>query len=208
MTYSILVVDDEFLAIGVVSGSVAVGSRVPYIKYPHCVVASQGYTNPALGPIIAELIQKGYTAEKALNEALKKDMEPELRQVAVITKNLDKAVFTGQRTLQFRDEFVGDNFIVIGNLVGKEVVKAVAKAFLESKGELVERILNALSAGHNAGGDLRGDKSAAIIIKGPTPYSPYYNTVMDIRVDYSENPIEDLKKISKLLKPAKTAKTE
>ena len=203
MTYSILVVEDDLLGVGVVSGSVAIGSRVPFIMYPYCVIVSQGYSNPALGPMIADFIKVGFNAKEALNEALKKDSDPELRQIAVITHDLDKAVYTGEKVLNNKGEYVGNNFIVIGDLTSDKVINSIAEAFLSSEGELAQRILSALKAGHDKGGDLRGDKSAAIIIHGPTKYSPYYNVILDIRVDYSEDPLLDLEKILKMIKPGK-----
>ena len=194
MTYSVVIVQGRKIGIGVVSGSIAVGNRVPYIRYPYCGVVSQGYTNPALGPIIANLIERGYKARRALEEALKFDVNPGARQVAVLTMDLDKAVHVGSKTPLNRGAFVGEDFVVVANLVKDRVIESMATA-AESEGGLVTRLYKSLAAGHTVGGDLRGDKSAAILVHGETRFSPYYNTVLDLRVDYSNDPLRDLEKL-------------
>ncbi|RLE94386.1 MAG: DUF1028 domain-containing protein [Thermoprotei archaeon] len=203
MTYSILVADPDNRLLGIitVSGSIAVGSRVPYIKYPYCAVASQALTNPSLGPIIGELISRGSTAEQALNLAIKKDSYPQHRQVAVITLGLDKAAYTGSEAPQFRGEYLGEDFAVIGNYVRKGVVEEAADAMRRNrKLNMLDRLIEAARRAHEVGGDMRGDRSAALIICGETEYSPYYNKLLDLRVDFSRNPVEELIKIVNMLK--------
>jgi len=194
MTYSIIIVQDHKIGIGVVSGSVAVGSRVPYIRYPHCGIVSQGYTNPALSPIIADLIERGERAKSALNKALRLDTDPEARQVAVLTANLDKAIHVGAKVPLNKGAYMDHDFIVVANLVEEDVVKSMANA-AKSKKDLSVRLYEALLAGNAVGGDLRGDRSATLLIHGKTPFSPYYNVILDVRVDYSKAPLRDLRRI-------------
>ncbi|RLE99037.1 MAG: DUF1028 domain-containing protein [Thermoprotei archaeon] len=203
MTYSILVADPKNRLLGVisVSGSIAVGSRVPHINYPYCAVATQALTNPALGPIIGELVAEGKPAEVALRAALSQDSYFEHRQVAVITMTLDKAVFTGPETPAHRGEYIGEDFIVIGNYVQRKVVEVAAEAMHKNrKINMLDRLLLAAEEGHKAGGDLRGDRSAALLIYGETEYSPHYNKLLDLRVDFSRSPLQDLIKIVEFLK--------
>lgn len=194
MTYSVIIIQGRRIGIGVVSGSIAVGNRVPYIKYPYCGIVSQGYTNPSLGPIIANLIERGYEAKQALEKALKFDTNPEARQVAVLTMDLDKAIHVGVKVPLFKGAYIGEDFIVIANSVRSRVIKDMTDA-ARSKGDLVLRLYESLIAGHKAGGDLRGDRSAVILVHGETSFSPYYNAILDVRVDYSNNPLKDLKKL-------------
>lgn len=206
MTYSILALEPKrrILGVAVASGAIAVGSRVPWAKAFTGAVATQAYTNPSLGPIILKLIELGYRASKAVKYALTLDPKPELRQVAAIDIHGDMGVHTGTNTPQWSGELIDkDNLcLCIGNLIcGSKVLEEMHKAYVEAEGkDFAERLLLALSMGHRVGGDKRGDRSAAILIVGTTEYSPYYDKILDLRVDYSLNPVEDLIKLYKKLK--------
>jgi len=197
MTYSVIIVQNRKIGIGVASGSIAVGSRVPHIEYPYCGVVSQGYTNPALGPIIANLIKQGYEARLALKEALRLDTNPKARQIAILTMSLDKAIYTGTQVPSNKGEYMDKDFVIVANLVREGVIENMIRS-VASEDELSVRLYKTLLAGHMAGGDLRGDKSAALLIYGTTPFSPYYNKILDLRIDYSGNPLRDLRKLLEL----------
>lgn len=115
------------------------------------------------------------------------DRERELRQVAIMDFKRRKAVFTGVNAPEFRGEIVGEDYVVVGNLlVGKEVVSSIAEEFEGSSGDLAWRMAKALKVGSESGGDKRGERSAAIIVVDAEKVE------VKIRVDMHEKPIEEL----------------
>ena len=188
MTYSIILREGKKIGIGVVSGSIAVGSRVPWVKYGTGGVATQGYTNVDLGPIILNLL-KDYDAERALNIAISQDPLREKRQIGVMDAQGNIAVFTGTRTPGPGFYAKGNDILCLGNLLkGREVVDALCQGATLRR-DMAIRILNALSVAHAAGGDARGDRSAAIIIAGRD--GPCEITI-NLRVDMSKEPVTKL----------------
>ncbi len=187
MTYSIVAIDEKTktLGVAVASGSIAVGTRVPLVKEHIGAIATQAYTNTMYGSKGLELLAKDYSPSEALEKLLNLDPERDYRQVAIIDAGNRKAVFTGEKCPDWKGQIIGDNYVIIGNLiVGENVLKAVENVFNESLGPFPLRLLNALIAGEKEGGDRRGNRSAAIIVKGE------YN--VDIRVDNARNPTQKL----------------
>lgn len=201
MTYSILVLDaDTGLAgVAVASGTIAVGSRVPWARYGAGVVVTQAYTNPALGPLILELLARhGLSARDALEEALKRDSSPSHRQVAVIDYAGEIAVHDGDWVPSWHGYLVDPSIpaVCIANLVvGPEVCENAMRALRTAEGNIIDKLVAALEAAHRAGGDKRGDKSAALLVVGHTNHLPYYDRVVDLRVDFAKDPIRKLRKL-------------
>jgi len=198
MTLSILAVDKEKeqLGIAVITGSIAVGSRVPWAKAGIGVVATQGFTNPSLGPIILQMLERGFDVQYSLRVALNKDPNPSLRQVAVLDIQGNFAVHTGENTPDWRGHVVGENCVCVGNLItGRNVLEELREGFESAKGSLINRLFVALKRAVKKGGDKRGHRSAAILVVGNTIYGNIYDRIIDIRVDLSEDPINDLEKI-------------
>jgi len=206
LTYSVLILDKITgkAGVGVASGSIAVGSRVPWCKHGVACVATQAYTNPSLGPKILHLIEsEGLHAEDALSQALSTDPEPSKRQVAVVDFSGEAECFTGDDAPLKRKcaKGTGEGFtyVIAGNLLKNEgVVEAAAFTLLRemhASGDVTEAIMSALEAAAGAGGDARGERSAAILVVGETVWGPEYDKVLDVRVDYSDNPLSELRKI-------------
>lgn len=188
-TFSILAIspDSKFMGVAVASGSTSVGNRVPHAKPNVGVIATQAHTNVAYGVEGLELLANGLAPKETLDRLLAEDPKRELRQVAIMDFKKRKATFTGIQTPEFRGELVGDNYIVIGNLLaGKEVIKSMAKEFEGSCGSLDLRLAMALKAGSESGGDKRGEKSAALIVVSTK------NVETKIKVDFHKNPIREL----------------
>ena len=203
MTYTLLAYDESLnmLGVGVVSGSIAVGSRVPWGKGGLGVVATQGYTNPLLGKIILILLEKGYYAEEALRKALTMDPEPEYRQVAILSPRYGLAMYTGRMVSKAKKGMVGANCLGIGNLLSSErVIEVLVSTYETSRGSIEERILKSLQAASITGGDARGDKSSAILVFGNHPKYKDYDKLLDLRVDYSEDPVNNLINLYKTYK--------
>ncbi len=191
MTYSIIAKIDDKIGIGVTSGSVAVGSRVPWAKYGIGGVATQGYTNPELGQIILKLLEDR-DAEESLKIAIKGDKDREMRQVGVLDRLGRGAVFTGKRTPEEKGEIIKRDLVCLGNLLkSKKVIHSLCNGF-ESENNIIWGIIRGLKEAHKSGGDSRGDRSAAILIVGR---GGLYDKILDVRVDYDNNPVEKLEKI-------------
>lgn len=196
MTFSIVARCPRTLALGVcVSTAVpAVGSAVPHVKAKVGAIATQGQTNVLYGINGLRLLEMGSSPETALEAMLKEDVSRERRQVAIIDKDGGAAAFSGKETLEWKGHLVGEDFVVAGNaLVGVQVIEAMAQIFKNSKGDLAERLLKALESGQKAGGDKRGEISAALLVvdKYPFPTRPF----VDLRVDEHPNPVVELRRI-------------
>ncbi|MEM3672918.1 MAG: DUF1028 domain-containing protein [Candidatus Bathyarchaeia archaeon] len=197
-TFSILATlpNSKLIGVAVASGSIAVGDRVSHAMPGIGAVATQAYTEISYGTEGLELLVRGFSPTEALNKLLAKDPDREKRQVAIMDFKKRKAVFTGVETPEFRGERVGEEYIVVGNLLSsKSVVDSMAEAFENSRRNLAVRMLDALKAGNNAGGDRRGEKSAALIIVD------YEEVVLQVKVDEHPQPIEELRrKLENLIK--------
>jgi uncharacterized Ntn-hydrolase superfamily protein len=184
----------QTLGVCVATAAPAVGSEVPHAEADVGAIATQANTNILYGVDGLKLLKKGYSPQTALETMLKKDKERETRQVIIIDKNGRTAAFTGNETIEWKGHLIGKDYIVAGNiLTGKRVIEAMAHAFEKSKGELAERLLTALEAGQNAGGDKRGKTSAALLtvgkdLGGPRPF-------ISLRVDMHEEPVKELRRI-------------
>jgi uncharacterized Ntn-hydrolase superfamily protein len=188
-TFSILAIspDSKLMGVAVASGSTCVGDRVPHVKPGIGVVATQAYTNVIYGIKGLELLVKGLTPQKALNALFWEDPERNLRQVAMMNFKREKAVFTGANAPEHRGEVIGEDYIVIGNLLSrKEVVSSMAKQFESSRGDLAWKLVEALKAGSGSGGDKRGEKSAALVVVGVEKVE------VEIKIGAHENPVEEL----------------
>jgi len=188
-TFSILAIslDSKLMGVAVASGAIPVGERVPHAKPGVGVIATQAHTNVAYGTKGLELLMNGLSPKEALSRLLIEDSDRELRQVAFMNFKRRKAVFTGVRAPEWHGELVGENYIVIGNLLtGKKVISSMTKEFESSSGDLAWRMAETLKAGSESGGDRRGEKSAALIVVGAEKVK------VKIRIDMHENPVEEL----------------
>lgn len=188
-TFSIVARSPEpgLLGVAVATGSTSVGDRVPHAKPGVGVVATQGYTNVAYGIKGLELMERGLSPREALDEVLRRDPGREFRQVAMMDAEGRKAVLTGRRVPEWRGESVGEDYIVIGNLLaGREVIGRMADEFKRSAGSLAWRMTRALEAASESGGDRRGERSAALIVVGAK------SVEVEIRIDEHRTPIQEL----------------
>jgi len=196
MTFSIVARCPKTLALGVcVSTAVpTVGSVVPHAEAKVGAIATQGQTNVLYGINGLKLLKMGFSPQTALDAMLKEDSQREKRQVAIIDKDGRTAAFTGKETFEWKGHLVGENYVVAGNsLVGAQVIEAMAQTFEDSRGNLAERLLKALEAGQEAGGDKRGRASAALLVVDKTPLLT--RPSIDLRVDNHSNPVAELRRI-------------
>lgn len=188
-TFSILASSSNYRLVGVAvaSGSTSVGDRVPHAKPGIGVIATQAYTNVVYGIKGLELLANGLSPKEALDKLLMEDSDRELRQVAIMDFKNRKAVFTGVKAPEFHGEVVGENYVIIGNLLaGKEVIGSMAKEFESSNGDLAWRMVEALEAGSQSGGDRRGEKSSSLIIVSTEKVE------VEIKIDRHVDPVREL----------------
>jgi len=173
----------------------AVGSVVPYAEAGVGAIATQALTNVIYGTFGLELLRSGLSPQEALERMLREDPERESRQVIMIDARGRTAAFTGKANVDWKGHLVGENYVVGGNmLVSAQVIQAMAEAFETSAGELEERLLNALEAGQKAGGDKRGKRSAALLVMKRREYRGI-RPLIDLRVDFHEDPVKELRRI-------------
>lgn len=195
-TFSIVAFDprEEALGIAVASKFPAAGAVVPWAEAGAGAVATQSYANPAFGPRGLDLMREGVDAEHTLEQLLANDDEAKLRQVGLVDGHGRPATFTGEECLTWAGGQTGDHYAVQGNiLVGPQVVESMAEAYEAEDGDLPDRLLAALLAGDQAGGDRRGKQSAAIfVVKPEGGYGGLNDRWMDYRVDDHADPVPRL----------------
>jgi len=186
----------RIMGVAVASGSTAVGSRVPHALPGVGVIATQAYTNVAYGVEGLKLLAEGFSPKQVLESLIAKDPQREMRQAAIMNFAGEKAVFTGTQAPEWRGEIVGEDYVVIGNLLKSgKVLESMAGCFEKSSGDLALRLLEALKAGSESGGDRRGEKSAAIIMVNAN------KMLLSLRVDDHQRPIKELLRMAeKMLK--------
>nr|MBN1229071.1 DUF1028 domain-containing protein [Anaerolineae bacterium] len=197
-TFSIIALDQETgqIGIGVQSHWFAAGAIVPWAEPGIGGVASQASADTSYGKLGLGLMRAGKTAQQALAALVCSDPEKDIRQVAMIDREGNAAVHTGKRCIAHAGHQIGDHFSVQGNLLkSADVWPAMARAYQKATGDFSERLLQALEAGQDAGGDVRGRQSAALLVV-PAPDDPLKrDTITNLRVDDSPHPLIDLRRL-------------
>ncbi len=218
-TFSIVARDAQTGQIGVAVQShwFAVGQIVPWAEAGVGAVATQSFVDPSYGKLGLDLLRAGKSGPETLRALLGGDASCEVRQVAVIDTKGNVATFTGSKDIIAAGGIagnatgsskadcgsaggtisVGRDFAVQANLMANDKVwPAMAKAFSETKGELVDRMLAALDAAQSVGGDIRGKQSAAIIIVNATSSGKaWQDRLFDLRVDDNPAPLVELRRL-------------
>ncbi|MRH41844.1 DUF1028 domain-containing protein [Aquibacillus halophilus] len=201
-TFSIVGFDPATGEVGVAVQSkfIAVGSVVPWAKAGVGAIATQAFANPAYGPKGLELLEAGNTPEEIVEILTGEDPDKHERQIGIVDIKGNAASFTGNNCYDWAGGITGENFAAQGNiLVNKETVTSLGQAFKNSKGPLADKLLSALTAAQEAGGDSRGKQSAAIYIeKAKGGYGGLSDRYLDLRVDDHPDPIEELKRLYRL----------
>jgi uncharacterized Ntn-hydrolase superfamily protein len=202
-TFSICACDLEQGRWGVATQSkfLAVGSVVPWAE-PHVgAIATQSYANPRYGPDGLALLREGLSADEVVERLTSADEGRDHRQLGVVDGQGRSATFTGSECLDWAGGRTGPSYAVQGNiLVSAATVAALESTFLATGGRpLAERLIDCLAAAQEAGGDSRGQQSAAlIVVEKDGGYAQLSDVLVDLRVDDHERPIEELGRIYKL----------
>lgn len=197
-TFSIVAYDTGTGTCGVAMSTrmPAIGGLAVFARAGAGAIATQALINPLLGADGLELLRH-HSAEETLSRVRETDPAMEGRQVAVVDASGGAAAHTGSETHPWSGHRLGNGYAVAGNtLVDGGTVEAMAERFEDSGASpLAERLLTALEAGQEAGGDRRGKQSAALYVHSGQPY-PY----VDLRVDEHAEPVAELRRVHEVAK--------
>lgn len=195
-TFSIAAYDAESAAWGIAVASkvLACGAVVPWARADAGAVATQARANISFGPDGLRMLESGHSAQTVLDTLVQSDEGAAERQVGIVDRQGQVAVYTGESTIDWAGHVTGEAFTCQGNiLIGPNVLDAMAEAYSGASGAFADRLLAALKAGEDAGGDSRGKQSAAIYIakQNDSFYGPT-DRYMDLRVDDDDVPVDKL----------------
>lgn len=202
-TYSIVACDLDAgqWGVAVQSKFLAVGSLVSWAE-PHVgAVATQALANPRYGPDGLALLRDGRPAAEVVERLTSADDGRDHRQLGVVDAEGRSATYTGTACMDWAGGVAGPCFAAQGNiLVGEETVAALAGTFADTHGApLAARLLDCLAAAQRAGGDRRGQQSAALlVVERDAGYGGLCDTLVDLRIDDHSEPIEELARLYRM----------
>ncbi len=203
-TFSIVAYDAEKGEIGVAVQShwFSVGSIVAWAEPGVGAVATQSLVNVSFGPRGLQLMKEGKKPEQALKELLQSDEGSAFRQVALINAQGEVAAHTGEKCIADAGHIVGKNYSVQANMMlNKKVVPAMSKAFEEAEGPLAERMMAALQAAQQAGGDIRGQQSAALVVVKAASSGKYWeDRLIDLRVEDHPQAVAEIARLLRVFR--------
>jgi uncharacterized Ntn-hydrolase superfamily protein len=201
-TFSIVAYDADTGSWGVAVQSKfpAVGAVVPWARAGVGAIATQADANVEYGREGLRRLEAGASAAEVVRALTGADSGRETRQLGVVDAKGRAAAFTGSKCMEWAGHEVGDGFACQGNILfGPEVVRAMARSYSSTPGDIVDRLLAALAAGQREGGDRRGMQSAALyIVRADGGYGARGDRWVDLRVDDHASPIEELRRVFKL----------
>jgi len=201
-TYSIVARDSVTGEMGVAVQShwFSVGSIVSWGEAGVGVVATQSFVNPSFGIKGLELLKSGKSPQEAVDELIAADDGRDVRQLAILDVKGRSASYTGKNCIPEAGSIAKDNYSVQANMMLTDKVwGAMSEAFENSAGPLAERMIAALEAAQNAGGDIRGQQSACLlIVKGKATGNPWEDKFIDLRVDDHTEAVKEIKRLLKV----------
>jgi len=196
MTFSIVATDGDAWGVAVASKFLAVGAAVPAARAGIGAIATQSYANLAYRPGGITLLEQGRTAQETLDTLTAEDDLREQRQAGIVDGKGRAATFTGTECNAWAGGVTGQGYAIQGNiLTGADVVTTMERAWLatDEAAPLARRLLAALTAGDEAGGDSRGRQSAAVlVVTADGGYGGGSDVYVDLRVDDHEQPVPEL----------------
>ncbi len=203
MTFSIVAADPAAgeLGIAVQSKFLAVGALVPFAEAGVGAVATQAFVDVSIGPRGLDLLRQGSPPGDCIDALLAEDELREQRQFGIVSADGRAASFTGSECFDHASSITGACYAAQGNLLaGRPVVEGLVTGFLAHPDKtLAERLLPALELAQEAGGDRRGQQSAAILVVRPHGgYGGNHDKMLDLRVDDHQDPITELRRLFQL----------
>lgn len=176
--------------VAITTSSICVGARCPHARSGAGAVATQNITDPALGPLILDRLEQGVGSSEALQDAIAGRPHMDFRQLTVVDAKGETASYTGANILGTHAVSPGGDCYAAGNLLKSEQVPRAMTAHFEANASmhLAERLLGALAAGVNAGGEEGPIHSAALLVVHEQPFP-----LVDLRVDWDDDaPVDRL----------------
>lgn len=199
MTYSIVARDSATGQLGVAAQTCAfaVGSGLPWARAGVGAVATQARADPGYGPRGLDLLAKGVAPAAALEQLRASDEHHQERQVGLVSAAGTTASFTGADCIPEAGSTAGDGFTAQANLmISPGVSEAMAEAYETATGPLATRLVAALNAAQHAGGDARGQMSAALlVVDGTRREHPWEGVLVDVRIDHHPAPLDELERL-------------
>ncbi|MGH8617333.1 MAG: DUF1028 domain-containing protein [Burkholderiales bacterium] len=186
------------LGVAISTNPIGVGARCPFIA-PHAgIVVTMARTDPRLGPFGLNLLRQGHAAPAVLAQIAASDPGIEHRQVCVIDRDGHSAARTGAHNKVWSGAVTQKNLVSMGNyLTSPKTADAMAESWAKTDSlDLDERLLLALEAGRDAGGQVGGQHSAGLLV-----YDWDVHAYVDLRVDYHDEPIGELRRIYDVHRP-------
>jgi uncharacterized Ntn-hydrolase superfamily protein len=191
VTFSLVAADQAtgHVGVGAMTGMPGVGKLVAHARAKQGAAASQAMMNPYLAYDGLALLSEGVPAEVAVQRLIADDPGREGRQVGLVDVQGSSGAYTGSLPEDWKGHLLGGSYACQGNrLAGPQVLERTVEAFLDREGEpLVERLVAALDAGEQAGGDTLGHRSATVIVMGSELYP-----LWDLRIDEADDPLQEL----------------
>jgi uncharacterized Ntn-hydrolase superfamily protein len=201
-TYSVVARDPATgqLGVAVQSHYYGVGPICPWAEAGVGAVATQSLVKMDYGPLGLAAMRSGVSAPQALAELLAQDRDREVRQVAMVDAKGRVSAHTGANCIPAAGHLTGDGFSVEANMmVDNGVVPAMFAAYQQASGDLAAKLLATLEAAQQAGGDIRGQQSAAIIVvRGEAQEQPWHGQLYNLRVEDHPRPLEELARLIQL----------
>ncbi|HVC22026.1 MAG TPA: DUF1028 domain-containing protein [Candidatus Dormibacteraeota bacterium] len=196
-TFSIVATDGVDWGVAVASKFLAVGSAVPAAQAEVGALATQAMANTSYKVLGMELLEAGRPASEVVEVLTGDDEGREHRQLGVVDRHGGAATYTGSQCYEWAGGRTGKGCACQGNiLTGPEVVDSLLTVFEASTGDLVDRLMAALAAGDEAGGDKRGRQSAALlVVRRHAGYGGFDDRMVDLRVDDHPRPIPELSRL-------------
>jgi uncharacterized Ntn-hydrolase superfamily protein len=200
MTFSIVACDDRHIGVATASHWVSVGALVPWAQSGVGAVATQAFTDPTYGTQGLALMDAGKSPRQAVDSLTIDDPDGELRQVIMLDKQSRIATMTGSGCFPERTSASANNAVAAGNMLANaDVPEAMLRNFSTTSSPLPVRLIDALSAGQQAGGDARGRQAAALLVvtRAP-PHQRGAGVIADLRIDDHPDPIPELYRLLEL----------
>ena len=198
-TFSIIARDPESGEMGVAVQShwFSVGARVAWAEAGVGVVATQAMVKISYGPMGLKAMRSGASAPAALQKLLVEDAQREVRQVAMLDAQGQVATHTGKLTIADAGHVTGEQFSVQANMMANPTIwSAMAEAYRGTRGHLSERMMAAMEAAQAAGGDIRGQQSACmVVVKAKASAHPCEDRLIDLRIEDHPTPIQELRRL-------------
>lgn len=184
------------LGVAVSTAIPCVGMLCPFVQSGVGAVATQSFVNPYLGIWGLESLAQGRSAEETLSSLRERDEGFELRQIGIVDAEGRSVAFSGDQCDGWYGHLTGQNYAVAGNmLTGPDTLDAMQASFRQDAEQpLAQRLVHALAAGQQAGGDKRGKQSAALKV-----YSTEQYPLVDLRVDDHPDPVPELERLYRVV---------